>query len=190
MDSLIELMLYCFPYVQIAIANRISCRVAANRNALVEAARTSGATHILFMDADTVAPKEAAMQLLAYEKDVICATTCKRSEAETDPIGIPMDEENRVTNKKLIQMKFVGLPFMLINLKVFDKLQKPYFAEPDDGKGDLIPEDTYFCNKLREAGFEIWCDMEMSVKIKHIGTKEYQIKSVDAETATSKLKVA
>ncbi len=63
---------------------------------------------------------------------------------------------------------------MLIRTSVFNALQKPYFnlaAEGDQLRG----EDYYFCEKARAAGFEIWCDGDLSTQIGHIGQKMNRI---------------
>lgn len=35
--------------------------------------------------------------------------------------------------------------------------------------GDMISEDNNFCRRARAAGFEIWCDVDLSFNIAHIG---------------------
>jgi hypothetical protein len=92
-------------------------------------------------------------------------------------------------------MKFVGFPLMLTKLSVFDKLERPYFAEPPrkligvfEGKDygmrvaeemyhDVIPEDEYFCHQARKAGFDIWCDMQLTMEVGHVGTTVYYVKN-------------
>jgi hypothetical protein len=72
-------------------------------------------------------------------------------------------------------------------MAVFDKLKKPYFAEPPVWmfnqlcqqtrfkEDDVVGEDTYFCLNARAAGFDIWCDGSLSLEIGHIGTKVFYI---------------
>jgi hypothetical protein len=32
-----------------------------------------------------------------------------------------------------------------------------------------IGEDIYFCQQAQKAGFEVWCDQELSKEVAHIG---------------------
>ena len=75
------------------------------------------------------------------------------------------------------------LPFMLIDMKVFEKLRAPWFAEPplfmmpggDPEDKGIMPEDEYFCHNALEAGYDIWCDVDLSLHIGHHGSKTYYI---------------
>ncbi len=77
---------------------------------------------------------------------------------------------------------------MLIKMSVFDKLDElgfaadhTYFAEPPrwmvnkylgwniNGDDELMGEDEYFCQLLLHAGYDIWCDMGLSMEIGHLG---------------------
>lgn len=157
--------------------NYRSSRITGNRNGIVEAAYRYQATHVMFIDADMTFPRNGLLELLRHDKDIVCATATKREEGENGPIGLPLTLGEATTNKRLIQMKFVGMPFMLIKMGVFDKLAKPYFAEPIID-GELVPEDDYFCKTALEAGFDIWCDLALSMQMGHMGVKEYKIASV------------
>lgn len=160
--------------LSMGLANQISSRIADNRNVLVDMARAQNATHILFIDSDMTFPANGLMELLGQDKDIMGATASKRQEGDRNPIGVVADPGDMITNKRFVKMAILGLPFMLIKMSVFDKLKKPYFAEPIDGES-LIPEDSYFCKTALEAGFDIWCDMGLSVNMGHMGTKEYKI---------------
>jgi hypothetical protein len=68
------------------------------------------------------------------------------------------------------------MPMMLIKMHVFEKIERPYFAEPV-WPGTDFPEgeDIYFIRRVREAGFQVWCDIDISKTLGHIGSKEYYI---------------
>lgn len=158
--------------------------IAKNRNLLVDFARGWGATHLLQIDADTTFPANALPRLLAYDKDIACATTSRRVGEDRSPVAEPLDRASLTPRQKLVPMKLVGFPFMLTKMSVFEKLRKPYFAdpprwmmEPDNPKADdLVQEDEYFCETTRAAGFEVICDMELSMEIGHIGSTVFKIK--------------
>jgi len=100
-------------------------------------------------------------------------------------------------------MKHIGLPFMLIKMSVFDKLDElglapdhTYFAEPPrwmmrkqgwdiEGIDELVAEDEYFCYLVQKAGFDIWCDMGLSMEIGHIGPQINYIEQQEAQAELS-----
>lgn len=175
--SLLDLFAYSSSSIDIFWANFVSSRITDNRNKLVEVAKNGNATHIMFVDSDMTFPADALQRLLNYDLDVVCATASKRDESCRDMIGIPSSHEDAITSKTLIEMDSVGLPFMLIKMSVFDGIKKPYFAEPENGE-DLVPEDAYFCHKIKNSGVRIFCDLPLSLNIGHIGIKEYKIEPI------------
>lgn len=174
LKSLLDLFTHSTSLVDIFWANFVGSRITENRNNLVKMAQQGNATHILFIDSDMTFPADALMRLLDYDMDIVCATASKRNEESRDMIGIPCNSSDAITSKSLVEMESIGLPFMLIKMSVFDKIQKPYFAEPENGE-DLIPEDAYFCQKVRNERFRIFCDLALSLHMGHLGFKEYKI---------------
>lgn len=171
--SLLELICNNMPLLNIGVANAVSSRVTVNRNSCVEKARQLGGTDILWLDGDTKFPIGGLLRLLNHDKDIVCATTRRRDDRGY-PVGVTMDGESGA----MLRMKLVGFPFMLTKMHVFDKLEKPYFAEPprklfpemDCAVDEVVGEDEYFCHFARKAGFDIWCDAELSTEIGHIGS--------------------
>jgi hypothetical protein len=62
-------------------------------------------------------------------------------------------------------------------MSVFDKLPKPWFTTRIEGE-KILGEDYYFCEQAAKAGFEIWCDGNLSREVGHIGQKIYHLPSV------------
>lgn len=181
-NSLIGLLGRVLPNTTFFYANWISSRIADNRNELAKLALEKGHTHILYIDADMVVPLDGIERLLSYDKDIVGSSACKRLENDNNVIGIPLHREDAVTtlsDNPLVEMQSMGLPFMLIKTDVFKKLAMPWFAEPYDANGTLIPEDTFFCIKAREAGYQIWCDMPLTACMGHLGIKEYKPKPIE-----------
>lgn len=194
-NALIQLITQSAQFVPLGLTNAVSSRIAVNRNIIVENARTLGATDILWIDSDSVFPVQALMQLLMHDKDIVCATTCRRKGGDRSPVAVPADLASVKPNQELVSMKQIGFPFMLTKMSVFDKLDelglapdKAYFAEPPrwmmrklgwDIAGDdpLMGEDEYWCKLVLKAGFEIWCDMGLSMQIGHVGSKVYYIEN-------------
>lgn len=175
--SFIQTLIYHSSKINLTMANTVSSRIAFNRNKLVQQARENNATHILFIDADMVIPVNGLERLLNHDKEIVCATAAGRVSEDSlagKMHGCPVDPLDQTPNKKLVEMSLVGLPFMLIDMKVFDKIPKPYFAEPERNE-DIVAEDQYFCEKARAAGFSIWCDTELSMEMGHVGSHVYKI---------------
>ncbi len=177
--SLIEFITQNINLFQMRLHHAVSSRIAVNRNNIVKAARQMGCTDILWIDGDTKFPVNGLLTLLGHNKDIVCATTCMRKE-DGIPVGTQMDVG---VQERLIRMKLIGMPFMLTKMGVFDKMKEPYFAEPprwafseiDTVSDEVIGEDEYFCYFAIKSGFDIWCDMRLSVEIGHIGTKVHYI---------------
>lgn len=194
-NALIQLITQTAQFVSLGLTNAVSSRIAVNRNVIVENARTLGATDILWIDSDSVFPVQSLMQLLMHDKDIVCATTCRRKGNDRSPVAVPTDLATIKPNQELVSMKQVGFPFMLTKMSVFDKLDelglapdKAYFAEPPrwmmrklgleiGGTDAIVGEDEYWCQLVLRAGFEIWCDMGLSMQIGHIGNKVYYIEN-------------
>lgn len=202
--SLVEMITQTAQFVPLGLTNAVSSRITVNRNAIVENARRIGVTDLLWIDADTKFPINALMRLLMRDKDIVCATTCRRKGNDRSPIAVPMDLSSIQPGQVLVPMRQVGMPFMLTKMSVFDKLDEylsqqvgsrvlsqkpPYFAEPPRWMTDIpgvdavVGEDEYFCDLVLKAGFDIWCDMELSMEIGHIGTAVYYIENPAAPEA-------
>lgn len=179
-NSLIELIAANLPVLNLGLSNSISSRVAVNRNACVDRARQLEGTDILWLDGDIKFPTNGLVRLLAHDKDIVGATT-RRRDHRGEPIGVAVDPNQ---DGILLEMKLIGMPFMLTKMSVFDRLQRPYFAEPprhmlpeiDDGSDELVGEDEYFCATARKAGMRVWCDRELSTEIGHVTS---EVKYID-----------
>lgn len=174
-------------------ANTVGSRIVLNRNDIVKFAKRWKADYILWIDSDTTFPPHGLKRLMAHDREVVCATTSRRMGEDRSPAACPLDVKAIQPFQKLIPMRWVGFPFMLTKMSVFDKIERPYFAEPPrrligvfEGKDplpaeemfyDVMPEDEYFCHQLREAGVEILCDMELTMEIGHVGTTVYYVKN-------------
>lgn len=194
-SSLIELITQTSKYVQLHLTNSVGSTIAKNRNVIVKNARQLGATDILWIDSDSVFPAASLARLLLHKKDIVCATTCRRVGNERLPIAVPADVSSIQPYQKLVSMKQIGFPFMLTSMKVFDKLDElglcqdgSYFSDPPrwmlrklgwdiSGEDTLVAEDEYWCQLVQKAGFEIWCDMELTMELGHVGTKVFYVQN-------------
>ena len=52
---------------------------------------------------------------------------------------------------------YVGAGCLLIERRVFEKVKRPWFQAINTARRHL-PEDFFFCEQARRAGFKIWLD--------------------------------
>jgi hypothetical protein len=138
---------------------------------------------VFFLGDDHVMGPDTLFNLLDMEVDVAVPLVCKRSfpfnlvvfkgRAEDDwidqrtkraypnweffdPWDIPRDG-------KPFKVVAAGSAGMLVRRNVIEAMEPPYFESTD---GAATNEDLGFCMKVREAGFDIWCNPR--VQLGHI----------------------
>lgn len=154
------------------------------RNTLVNEARrvSPDATHLMFIDPDSVPDPGTITRLLSFNKRVIGATVYLKKPPYIPVIWdwVPIDE-NRQTWKyrdydfptpdsEPFVVDGIGMACTLIEMSVFSEMEA-YFKDPIwfqtpsqtnrcNGKSEsfTVGEDVFFCQRLNEMGIEIWCD--------------------------------
>lgn len=154
--------------------------VAENRAKIVEVAQSQQCTHLLFVDHDMRFFPDTFPRLLAHDKDIVGVMYNYRLLPLT-PMTFFFDENGETVNgfnykgeipQELFKVPAIGMGCTLIKMPVFDKIERPYFPMEQDETGyRALTEDTGFCEKVRSAGIEVWCDP--SIPVKHIGDYEY-----------------
>lgn len=176
------------------------CYVHKSRDHCVRIAKEKGCSHLLFIDSDMVFPSVVAVlpngnpvtplhRLLGWQKDVVGCMYSRRVAPFTN-LGTPKQRDLKrvASNSGLIEMDMLPTGFMLIDMRVFDRLRRPYFDfkplyNEDGSYHDEMGEDVRFCEKVREAGMSLWCDVQLSMMIGHIGQAIYQVQEDTKETA-------
>lgn len=149
---------------------------AQNRTMAVEGAIKAGSTHIMFIDGDQIFPPDGIARLLGQDKEIIGGNYNMRRIpliSVTKLLGKDGKFINSSSKKfpnKTFKVGAVGTGFCMIDLKVFEKIPKPWFVA-DFIDGEFMTEDVYFCNKARSFGIDVWCDPTLDIK--HIGDYKY-----------------
>lgn len=139
------------------------------RNLLTSQALAVGATHIFFLDSDVICPADTLDRLIAHHEPIVLASYMTRFKDNKGQhlIGEPLHETS--PNGRLAAMRTAPLGCALIDLKVFQRLPKPWFAYLEGETPDnTISEDTYFCNAARQAGYTIWLDHMLTREVGHV----------------------
>jgi hypothetical protein len=59
---------------------------------------------------------------------------------------------------------------VLVKREVYEKVPQPHYLQEYVPHLNLeIGEDIFFCQQAAKAGYEIWCDQELSKEVSHIG---------------------
>jgi len=140
---------------------------AKSRNIIIEQALKHNCTHVFFMDDDMVIEKDSLIKLLAHDKDVVSGLYLMRGYPH---FPVAFDEAFDSGKCKfmylepgkqgLVPIVNCGLGCVLIKTEVFRKLSKPWVTLGEIEK-DGWCDDVAFFNKVRKAGFEMYCDMDV-----------------------------
>lgn len=147
--------------------------IAENRTYLTFKAINNNCTHQLFVDDDMVLPLDTLDRLLNHEKDIIGVPYYSRM-LPRKPVWVQEDGEavEGELPKELFKCAHVGTGIMLINLEVFNNIEKPWFLFQTHPQGKVVcGEDKWFCQQARKVGYDVWCDP--TLKIGHVGDYIY-----------------
>lgn len=103
----------------------------------------------------------ADMYCSGEEIDVLVPHVLKRTPPWPPVVYSHQDDEGwyvaaDLPEKGLTKIHAAGSAGMLIRRKVLETLSDPWFRPAPDADG--LNEDLYFCQKVREAGFSLWCN--------------------------------
>ncbi|MDR3450909.1 MAG: hypothetical protein P4M15_14415 [Alphaproteobacteria bacterium] len=179
-DFAMSLGMLCMrPGAPAFLLNSRSSLVALGRNQCAGAALIMKATHLLFLDTDMVFPADTLARLLAHDKDIVGSTYSRRV-PPFHPLTVMEDGSHAQITPGLHRVRQIPTGCLLIRMAVFAALSKPYFNTVAEA-GELRGEDYYFCEQARAAGFEIWCDGDLSFQLGHIGQKIHRLENVAAQ---------
>jgi hypothetical protein len=148
--------------------------VALNRNGLASIMLEEGLDWIFYADDDQIFEPDALMRLLEDDKDIVSGNyTAKHFPFPShvywqNPDGtvVPRDVKGK---SGLLSVGSVGAGALLVQRRVIEKMVCPWWT-----LGQINPDkwgdDLHFCLKAREAGFEVWIDLDVEVGHKLNGT--------------------
>lgn len=180
--------------IDVHIGSICGCSVVSRaRNLLVKDFLDSDATELLFIDSDINFEPEDILRLMAWgtdtRKGIVAAVPRVRDPNPVYIANLDYDENHELTMNRmgLVRAEHVATAFMWVNRKVFEDLvaAHPEWTYWDKRAGkDLsaifdfkvtregyIGEDFLFCDRAREAGYEVWIDP--TITLGHMGVQEY-----------------
>jgi hypothetical protein len=163
---------------ELAVLNLMGSQISLQRNELVKLALKTGATYLYWQDSDMTAPPTTIMELMCHNKDIVGATYIKRVPPHK-MLGKLQHADGRL---KPATMMPGGC--MLVRASVYETMGWPWYFETvmeqtEENPCGMRGEDYGFCHKAGEHGFKLWCDINLSQRLSHIGTRPYRMQPVD-----------
>ena len=132
------------------------------RNKLASKATCEGYTHLLFLDSDMVFDESIVETLCFSGKDFVCGAFQSRRAPYGSCIFSSLKPVRRVKEYGMepFQVEGCGMACTMISTEIISEVQSRYGNpfDPDKIEGITFGEDTAFCWRARQCGFEIWCE--------------------------------
>ena len=162
--------------IKINCAFNIGSVITIARRNLVDIFLKSDFDYIWWVDSDMKFPIDAPMRLLARGKDIVGANYRRRRFPNPNFTGMRGKAgtftEFQTTDQSPPMELIDVLPHGMVLCKraVYEKIPQPHYLQEFIPSLNLeIGEDIFFCQQAQKAGYEIWCDQELSREIAHIG---------------------
>jgi len=143
---------------------------ARNRNLAIKMALEHEATHILFIDDDTIMQPDILTRLLAHDVDIVTGLYLMRNFPHQPIIFDMADELGRCIHhfpnkdsKGLVEIVACGLGACLIKIEVFKAMEEPW-VRLGELEADHWCDDLGFFRRARAAGFKLYCDLDCHVQ--------------------------
>ena len=154
--------------------------LADAKNITVKESLEWGADYILFLSGDITFPNDSLHRLLAHGKDII-GVTYPKPIAPYNLLGITEEQQDqKALEQSLLKMRYMPGGCMLVKTEVFKKLDPnlPYFYY-DVLEDNVLGDDFVFCDRVRELGYDIWCDTNLSAEMGRIGQRVYHMPEIE-----------
>lgn len=141
--------------------------IAHVRNDLVEQALEWGASHVIFMDTDQVYHSTDMLPLMLQHNKPFVGAKVHRRWPPFDPIlqknGSHVSD-SIIAQGGLIDVDRTGAGCIMIKREVLRAMKRPWFKTlRDENDMVLAGEDMFFCDQVRELGYEIVVDCDINI---------------------------
>jgi GT2 family glycosyltransferase len=172
-------------------------RVDDLRNEAVLVAQAAQASHLLFLDADMTWPPDVLERMLAHHDRGIVSGLYFLKAWPNHPVAFSAGRVNLETQRVdytyavvepgrpgLVPQALIGMGCALIPMRVFETLERPWFAYRQDPTGAwTVTEDVAFCQKAAAVGCPIALDASVvcgHVHQERIGPEHYMRSAVES----------
>lgn len=156
------------PGIELGWKPRQSSVPSQNQNKVFWEALEEGADYVMLIDSDMMFPPDALIRLLNHGLSFVAGVYRFRG----PPFGIaaaPLDG-TRLAKTGIVSMAHVASGFILVRRDVLNAVGYPWMEEVyGNSPAELVGHDVQFCRKVREAGFDVYADMDLSARIYHLG---------------------
>ena len=133
----------------------------------------SDADYIFWLDANTIPPARALDRLLYHDRDVVaCCVQTQKSQDDGSIRLVPLGFRKSFTSEGyaavvstgLTQVHIASCAATLIKREVMEGVGPRAFSwgdVSDEWGVEGLSEDFYFCERVIEAGYEIWMDYDL-----------------------------
>lgn len=151
----------------------VGMATAVAREKAVESVKGAGYSHIFFLDYDVVLPDETLTVLAAHDKPIVCGLYYTKTKPPQPLTIIDKQTATDWTHGEILTVDVTGLGCALIDLSVFDKLERPWFQSGSTDDGTRYTEDAYFYRRLKDAtGIRPMVDTGLCCAHKELSTGE------------------
>jgi GT2 family glycosyltransferase len=154
---------------------------------IAKEALAKGADWLFWLDDDMRFPPDALVRLLAHRRDIVgvnyVTKTIPPFPTTRRFLGDGKWTAVKTTEKSagLEEVTGVGFGCVLVNARVFKKMEQPWFSMPWSPVNDQhIGEDLYFCGKAAMHDSPTYVDHDLSKEVRHIGSFEFGWDHFDA----------
>jgi hypothetical protein len=162
--------------IRINCAFNIGSVITIARRNLVDIFLKSDFEYIWWVDSDMKFPVDAPMKLLARQKDIVGVNYRRRRFPNANFTGMmggagQFTEFQTTDNSPSMELIDV-LPHgcVLVKREVYEKIPHPHYLQEYIPELNLeIGEDIFFCQQAQKAGYQVWCDQDLSKETSHIG---------------------
>jgi len=135
--------------------------------------------YILWVDSDTIIPKNTLKRLMSHDKDIVSGVYSYKLIGGKNAVAkrfipnevdayedIPLDEIRAKDN--IFEVDGIGFGCVLTKMEIFNHIHDPWFVLTKN-----MGEDIDFCRKAQNAGYKIYLDPK--VLAGHIGKIFYKL---------------
>ncbi len=175
--------------VNISVQWAVGTYVHRAREQLITMVGEVGCHYILWLDSDHDFPKDSLIRLLEHDKPVVAVNYSGRKipcryiavkHTIMDGHAQPRLCRTLEDSTGLESVEAVGMGMMLMKTMIMPTLPEgePRFICRYLENGNHVGEDVHFCKLIRDAGWEILIDHDLSKEITHIGQMAYSLHHV------------